>query len=140
MLYCSFFSDARLHDYEQVEGMERRVMEIHQEEFGLTPKYWHRVTDGCQAEFKSLKTTLRLAASPQTVLNLAKSETDYFISWNYFESHEGKSRSDGIGAVVKTTLEKAIRKKASTIVTRASEAISVLRYFCYNHPLTLVFL
>ena len=104
-------------------------MEIHEEEFGLKIKYWHRVTDGCQAEFKSLKTILRLAESPQSVLKLPKSETDYFITWNYFESHEGKSHSDGIGAIIKTTLEKAIRKNPGTIVTRASEAINVLRYF-----------
>ena len=104
-------------------------MEIHEEEFGLKIKYWHRVKDGCQAEFKSLKTILRLAESPQSVLKLPKSETDYFITWNYFESHEGKSHSDGIGAIIKTTLEKAIRKNPGTIVTRASEAINVLRYF-----------
>ena len=103
-------------------------MDIHREEFGMEPRYWHRVTDGCQGEFKSLKTTLRLAASPQTVLNLPKSDKDYFVTWNYFESHEGKSRSDGIGALVKTTLEKAIRKRPGTIVTRASEAVTIIRY------------
>ena len=41
-------SDDRTHDWEQVEAMERRAMEIHKEEFGLQPHYWHRVTDGCQ--------------------------------------------------------------------------------------------
>ena len=102
-------------------------MEIHQEVFGLQPRYWHRVTDGCQGEFKSLKTTLRLGASPQTVLNLPETEEDFLVTWNYFESHEGKSRSDGIGALVKTSLEKGIRKKPGTIVTRASEAVSIIR-------------
>ena len=118
-----------MHDWEQVEGMERRAMDIHREEFQLQPRYWHRVTDGCQGEFKSLKTTLRLAASPQNVLSLPETDKDFLISWNYFESHEGKSRSDGIGALVKTTLEKAIRKRPGTIVTKASEAVAVIRYF-----------
>ena len=102
-------------------------MEIHKEEFGLQPRFWHRVTDGCQGEFKSLKTTLRLAASPQTVLNLKEDDDDFLVTWSYFESHEGKSRSDGIGALVKTSMEKAIRKKPGTIITRASEAVDVIR-------------
>ena len=107
--------------------MERRTMEIHKEEFDLQPHYWHRVTDGCQGEFKSLKTTLRLGAAPQTVLNLPKTDSDFLVTWNYFESHEGKSWSDGIGAVVKTSIERAIRKKPGTIITRASEAVNILR-------------
>ena len=85
--------------------MEKRAMEIHKEKFGLEPRYWHRVTDGCQGEFKSLKTTLRLGASPQTVLDLPETEKDFQVTWSYFESHEGKSRSDGIGAVVKNSIE-----------------------------------
>ena len=119
-------------------------MEIHREEFGLQPRYWHRVTDGCQGEFKSLKTTLRLGASPQTVLNLANTDEDFLVTFNYFESHEGKSRSDGIGAIVKTSMEKAIRKRPGTIITRASEAVDIIRQFSlsncsfygkYYHPL-----
>ena len=125
---CTFFlSDDRTHDWEQVEVMERRAMEIHKEEFGLQPRFWHRVTDGCQGEFKSLKTTLRLAASPHTVLNLKEDDDDFLVTWSYFESHEGKSRSDGIGALVKTSMEKAIRKKPGTIITRVSEAVDVIR-------------
>ena len=102
-------------------------MDIHREEFGLQPRYWHRVTDGCQGEFKSLKTTLRLGASPQTVLDLPDTDKDFHVTWNYFESHEGKSRSDGIGAIVKTSLERSIRKRPGTIVTRASEAVEVIK-------------
>ena len=107
--------------------MEKRAMEIHKEKFGLEPRYWHRVTDGCQGEFKSLKTTLRLAASPTSVLDLSEDDTDYLITWNYYESHEGKSRSDGIGAVVKNSIERGIRKRPGTIVTRASEAVEVIK-------------
>ena len=50
-----------------------------------------------------------------------------WLTWNYLESHEGKSQRDGIGAVVKTTLERGIRKKPGTVVTRASEGVQVLR-------------
>ena len=107
--------------------MERRAIDILRDNFGLEPRFWHRVTDGCQGEFKSLKTTLRLGASPQSILKLPKADKDFLVTWNYFESHEGKSRSDGIGAIVKTSLEKAIRKKPGTIVTRATEAVDIIR-------------
>ena len=102
-------------------------MQIHEEIFGLTPWYWHRITDGCQGEFKSLKTTLRLGAAPTSVLGLSSDDSDFLITWNYYESHEGKSRSDGIGAVIKNSIERGIRKRPGTILTKASEAIEVVQ-------------
>ena len=108
-----FISDDMSHDYEQVEQFEKRLVDIHRDKFGMEVKYWVRDSEGCQGEFKSQKTVLKLAEAPINVLNLDKDETDFKVDFNFFESHEGKNKSDGIGSLVKMYLERRIRKESN---------------------------
>ena len=71
-----FISDDMSHDYEQVEKMERRMIEIHNEKLDMEIRYWTRTTDGCQGEFKSQKTVKKLSEAPKNILNLDEDDTD----------------------------------------------------------------
>ena len=111
------------HEYQQVEKFERRLINIHSEKFGMKVRYWMRDSDGCQGEFKSQKTVFKLTEAPVNVLDLHPDDTDYKIEFNFFESHEGKNKSDGIGSLVKMYLERAIRTKQNLKIQCAADAV-----------------
>ena len=74
-----FIIDDMSHAFEQVEKMEARLMETHNEKMGMNIRYWMRTTYGCQGEFKSQKTVKKLSEAPKNVLKLNDEDSDYKV-------------------------------------------------------------
>ena len=61
---------------------------------GIDVKNISRLSDGCAAQFKSRHCNGDLRSLPQS-LSVKQ------LTWNYYESHEGKNLSDTLGSLVK---------------------------------------
>ena len=90
----TFLSDDKDHSNQQVQKFEERMFHIVRDKLQRPISNWARFTDGCGAQFKSGFTAADLF-NALDILNLKSA------SFNFFESHEGKSISDSIGSIVK---------------------------------------
>ena len=89
----TFISDDD-HSHQQIQQFEKRMFEVICEHLKQPIKKWVRFSDGCGAQFKSGYAAADLIHAPK-VFDITSA------SFNFFESHEGKSISDSIGSIVK---------------------------------------
>jgi hypothetical protein len=96
-----FLSSDLKHDHSQVSDFEKKMFDIFLEE-GLSPQNWKRYSDGCPGQYKSKFVVWDLLMAPQILSKPLK-----HITYNFFESHEGKNLSDTIGSIAKTAFSRA---------------------------------
>ena len=104
----TFISDDKDHCHQQVQKFEERMMEILREKLNRPLTNWVRYSDGCKGQFKS----------GYCVADLFKATEKFNIknaTFNFFESHEGKSTSDTIGSIVKCAFIRATFKSEQGI-------------------------
>ena len=80
-----------------------RMFQIIREHLNRPIKKWIRFSDGCSAQFKSGFAAADLFDAPD-VFDITSA------SFNFFESHEGKSTSDSIGSIVKCAFLRGVMK------------------------------
>ena len=90
----TFISDDKDHSNQQIQQFEKRMFQIVCNKLRRPIKNWIRYSDGCGAQFKSGFAAADLFNAPDTF----EIESATF---NFFESHKGKSTSDSIGSIVK---------------------------------------
>ena len=87
-------SEDKKHFHRQIQQFKHRMFEIVHEKSQCPLNLWIRYSDGCGAQFKS----------GYIVADMLRATENYQVkseSFSYFESHEGKSCSDSIEAIVK---------------------------------------
>ena len=99
----TFISADKDHCHQQIEQFEKRMFQIVREKLKRPILKWIRYSDGCSAQFKSGYVAADLFNAPETFqINNA--------TFNFFESHEGKSTSDSIGSIVKCAFIRGVLK------------------------------
>jgi hypothetical protein len=106
-----FVSDDKKHDHEQVQRMERRLMQLIKQKI-FTPKGWSRWSDNCNGQYKSQFVLYDLI----NVVN-AVSPTLIDVEFMYFEPNEGKNLSDTIGSLCKSAFLRAQQVNGEAVVT-----------------------
>ena len=104
----TFLSEDKDHSNQQVQQFEKRMFEIVREKLKRPMTKWIRYSDGCGGQFKSGFCVADLLEAPETF-----QVTD--TTFNFFESHEGKSCSDSIGSIVKCAFMRGILKKRAPV-------------------------
>ena len=99
----TFISDDKDHSHQQVQQFEKRMFELVRDKLKRPVNNWIRYSDGCSAQFKSGFAIADMFESKE-LFNLNG------VSFNFFESHEGKSVSDSIGSIVKCAFIRGMMK------------------------------
>ena len=89
----TFLSEDKEYSQQQNQQFEHSIFEIVREKLQLPLNHWIHYSDGCGAQFKS----------EYVVADMLHASENYqvkSVSFNYFESHEGKNCSDSIGSMV----------------------------------------
>ena len=90
-----FFSDDRTHDVAFVEHCAQTIITFYEQK-GETFENIIELNDGCAQQFKSIKAFTQLA------------KCSYQVTRLFFETSHGKSKSDGLGGVVKSFVSRAV--------------------------------
>ena len=102
-----FISDDRTHDFSFVEYCADHVKEFysvnHPNIISLI-----ELNDGCAQQFESIKAISKLIGWP------------YYLSRLFFETSHGKSKSDGLGRVVKSFVSRSVNSEG-TVLRNAME-------------------
>ena len=99
----TFISDDKDHSHQQVQQFEQRMFKILSEKLNCPITNWIRYNDGCGAQFKSGYVVSDMFHAP-------KKFGIKTVTFNFFESHEGKSTSDSIGSIVKCAFIRGMLK------------------------------
>ena len=102
-----FISDDCTHDSSFVEYCDDHIKEFYGANHPNITSFIE-LNDGCAQQFKSIKAISLL------------SRWSYYLSWLYFETSHGKSKSDGLGGVVKSFVSRSVNSEG-TIVRNAME-------------------
>ena len=95
--------DNKDYSRQQVQQFEKRMFELFRDKLKRPVNNWIRYSDGCSAQFKSGFAIADMFESKE-LFNLNG------VSFNFFESHEGKSVSDSIGSIVKCAFIRGMMK------------------------------
>ena len=104
-----FISDNCTHDFSFVENCADHIKEFYSANRPNISSI--KLNDRCAQQFKSVKGISQL--SRQT----------YYLSQLYFETSHGKSKSDGLGGVVKSFVLRSVNSEG-TVVRNAMELIN----------------
>ena len=99
-------SDSKVHDAAFVEFCTE-ILKEHYSKI-TTEVNFIEISDGCAQQFKSINTISAVSKRPYTVCRL------------YFETSHGKSKSDGLGGVVKSFVSQTVASE-KVIIRNASE-------------------
>ena len=123
-----FISEDKLHDYQQVERMEKRTVEICEEKCGQSIKNWNRWSDNCAAQFKSKKTIGKLVQAKENVLGVTEDDPEYHrVSWDFLEANEAKNESDTIGGLSKTALRMTLMRNPDISIITADDLVENIK-------------
>ena len=89
----TFLSEHKEHSHQQIQQLEQSMFEIVHENLQHPLNYWIRYSDECGPQFKS----------GYVVADMLRATENYLVknvSFNYFESHEGRSCSESIESIV----------------------------------------
>lgn len=115
-----FISSDKKHDHQQVQRFEERLFEIVRERIRPGIVNWFRLSDGCDGQFKSRFCVADLFNDIQK-LQLEQA------GFHFFESHEGKSASDSIGAMSKCGFRRGLLKDENIVIRTADDVVEVIR-------------
>ena len=105
--YFVFISDDRTHDSSFVEYCADHIKEFYSANHPNITSFIE-LNDGCAQQFKSIKAISQLSRRP------------YYLSRLYFETSHGKSKSGGLGGVVKSFVSRSVNSEG-TVVRNAME-------------------
>ena len=91
-----FISDDRTHDSPFVVYCDDHIKEFYSANYPNITSFIE-LNDGCAQQFKSIKAISQLSRRP------------YYLSRLYFETSHGKSKSDGLGGVVKSFVSRSVK-------------------------------
>ena len=105
--------------------MEKMIVDFVVEKFGeeARPKEVIRWSDQCASQFKSRYTMGKLAGAVEG-LGLQEDAT---VTWQFFETGEGKNSSDSLGAITKAAYHKASAVNRETTARTAREVIDLIK-------------
>ena len=97
-----FISDDRTHDSSFKEYCADHIKEFYSANRPNTTSFIE-LNDGCAQQFKSVKAISQCSRGP------------YFLSRLYFETSHGKSKSDGLGGVVKSFVSRSVNSEGTVV-------------------------
>lgn len=116
----SFLSDDMKHDHQQIQMFEKRMFQIIRDKIRPNITHWARFSDGCAAQFSSRFATADL----MNACSIYKIDQAAF---HYFESHEGKNKSNTIGSIVKGAFDRGLLKDKTKEVISVEDVLSVIQ-------------
>ena len=109
-----FISDDRTHDSPFVVYCDDHIKEFYSANYPNITSFIE-LNDGCAQQFKSIKAISQHSCRP------------YYLSRLHFETSYEKSKSDGLGGVVKSFVSTSVNSEG-TIVRNAMEFLSILHW------------
>ena len=114
-----FVTEDRLHDHNQVVQFEIEAVNILRSK-GIQVTNILRFTDTCSNQYRSKNCNSDLRMLP-SLLGI-----EGIITWGYFEAGEGKNLSDTIGALVKMSFVRGMKKEDRGIQS-VTDVVEIMR-------------
>ena len=97
-----FISDDCTHDFSFVENCADHIKEFYSANRPNITSFI-KLNDRCAQQFKSVKAISQFCRRP------------YYLSQLYFETSHGKSKSDGLGGVVKSFVSRSVNSEGTVV-------------------------
>ena len=122
----TFASDDLLHCHQQVRAFTKRAIEIMEARTNIKFTKFIQFSDGCGSQFKSQFSVADMCTLGHELFG----DKSFPVIFNYFESNEGKSESDTIGANFKLRVENMILRNRDLVITTAEDLVKAYHSHC----------
>ena len=120
-----FISDDCTHDFSFVENCADHIKEFYSANRPNITSFI-KLNDRCAQQFKSVKAISQFCRRP------------YYLSQLYFETSHGKSKSDGLGGVVKSFVLRSVNSEGTAVINAMELINSALKISLFEIMMVLL--